>query len=109
MSREITQVVLAIEEEEPLSLRQLCRTCAVHAEAILAMVDEGILEPSGDDSSHWRFPAGSIRRAHRVVRLQDDLGVNLSGAALVLDLLDRIESLETRLRTHEVRRGSSDR
>ena len=78
------------------------------AEAILAMVDEGILEPSGEDSSRWRFPASSILQARRVVRLQEDLGVNLTGAALVLDLLERIESLETQLRTLEARRGRGD-
>jgi chaperone modulatory protein CbpM len=32
------------------------------------------------------------------IRLQEDLGVNLPGAALALDLLERIEQLQRQLR-----------
>jgi chaperone modulatory protein CbpM len=45
-----------------------------------------------------RFSAASIVRVQKANRLQRDLGVNLAGTALVLDLLDRIEALEARLR-----------
>jgi chaperone modulatory protein CbpM len=34
------------------------------------------------------------RRVRTVVRLQRDLGVNLPGAALALELLDRIDELQ---------------
>jgi hypothetical protein len=42
----------------------------------------------------WRFHIGSVRRVRMVRRLQRDLGVNLPGAALALELLDRIAKLE---------------
>jgi chaperone modulatory protein CbpM len=38
-----------------------------------------------------------VRRVRTVVRLQRDLGVNLPGAALALELLERIEELQRRL------------
>ena len=62
------------------------------------MVDEGILDPVGADVGHWRFPGGSIRRVRIVGRLQRELGVNLAGAALALDLMDRVERLRRPLR-----------
>jgi hypothetical protein len=37
-------------------------------------------------------------RIERLLRLRRDLGVNYSAAALVLDLLERIDLLEERLR-----------
>ena len=42
-------------------------------------------------------------RVSKFVRLQRDLGLNSEGAALVLDLLDRIDHLESRLRHYEDR------
>lgn len=42
-------------------------------------------------------------RVGKFVRLQRDLNLNSEGAALVIDLLDRIEQLESRLRHYEGR------
>lgn len=86
-----------LDEEAIFTLAELCRSCSVQAEFIEALVAEGILEPSGRRGRHLCFPASSLRRTRITLRLQQDLGVNLAGAALALDLLERIESLETRL------------
>jgi chaperone modulatory protein CbpM len=77
----------------------------VQGELIEAMVEQGILEPSGRRGSHWCFPSSSLRRARVTVHLQRDLGVNLAGAALALDLLDRIEELHARLRALHAERN----
>ncbi|MCJ7453634.1 MAG: chaperone modulator CbpM, partial [Steroidobacteraceae bacterium] len=79
-------------------LVQLCLTCGVQAETIEALVEHGILEPSGRRGIHWSFRAANIRRTRTAVRLQRDLDVNLPGAALALELLERINELEARLR-----------
>jgi chaperone modulatory protein CbpM len=92
---------LLLDDETCLTLGELCRVCTVHAEWIIELVDEGILDPSGPDAAHWRFSGPSLLRALRVRRLQQDLGINLAGAALVLDLLDEVESLRARLRVLE--------
>ena len=57
------------------------------------MVQEGVLEPVGGSREQWRFGVSSIRRVRTAVRLQRDLGVNLAGAALALELLDRIADI----------------
>ena len=90
---------LLLDEECSMTLGELSRACTVHAEWIVELVDEGILEPNGGDPGHWRFSGPSLLRAQAVMRLQQDLGVNLAGAALVLDLLDEIQTLRTRLQT----------
>jgi chaperone modulatory protein CbpM len=69
------------------------------------MVEQGILEPSGRRGPHWCFPLSSLKRTRITLHLQRDLGVNLEGAALVLDLLDRIEDLNARLRAVDARLG----
>ena len=87
-----------IDEQTTFTMAELCRSCAVEAELIEAMVEHGILEPSGRRGRHWCFSASSLRRTRITLHLQRDLEVNLAGAALALDLLERIEELEARLR-----------
>jgi chaperone modulatory protein CbpM len=83
-----------LHEENGLTLAELSRACAVHAERILELIDEGILEPRGRDPRRWRFSGGSLRRARTAVRLQRDLDINLPGVALALDLLEEIHRLQ---------------
>jgi len=83
-----------LEEGDLVSLADLCRSCTVETQTITTLVAEGILDPMGKDVEHWRFTIGSLRRVKTVIHLQRDLGVNLAGAALALDLLDRIAELE---------------
>jgi chaperone modulatory protein CbpM len=84
---------IVLDEETELSLSDLCRACSQHAEWIVELVDEGILEPAGRKPEQWRFTGSSLRRAHAAMRLQRDLDINLAGVALALDLMDEIESL----------------
>jgi len=90
-----------VEEEMELSLAELCRACAVPAESLLGLVDEGILEPSGRGPRQWRFAGHNLQRARTALQLQEDLGVNLAGAALALELMDEIDRLTSRLRILE--------
>ena len=95
----LPQVVgIILDEEAPLTLAELTRACAAHAELIMELVEEGVLAPIGSEPHHWRFTGAHLRRARVAVHLQRDLGVNLAGAALALQLLDEIEALRARLR-----------
>ncbi len=85
-----------IEEELELSLAELSQVCCVNAEWLMALVEEGIIEPMASNH-HWRFSGVSIYRARTVKRLQQDLGVNIAGAALALELLEEVDALRTRV------------
>ena len=87
-----------LDEQAPLTLAELTRACAVHAELIIELVDEGVLAPIGREPHRWRFTGVHMRRARMALRLQRDLGVNFAGAALALQLLDEVEALRARLR-----------
>lgn len=96
MKQKILNGIL-LDEDCELSLNELCHVCSRPAEWIIGLVDEGALEPVGQQQSQWRFPASSLQKAHTAMRLQHDLGINLSGIALALDLLDEIRLLQARL------------
>jgi chaperone modulatory protein CbpM len=86
-----------VEEEMELSLDDLCRACAVNTEWIIMLVNEGVLDPLNASTDQWRFDGTSLRRVRTVRRLQQDLDVNLAGAALALELLEELEALRERL------------
>jgi chaperone modulatory protein CbpM len=89
---------LILDETTTLTLDELSCACSVRVERIIELVDEGILEPVGRELSEWCFPGPSLGRARIAMHLQRDLDINLAGVALVLDLLDELESLRARLR-----------
>jgi chaperone modulatory protein CbpM len=92
---------LVLNEQSTLTLGEFSCACTMHAEWVIELVAEGILEPVADnrnERSRMCFPASSLARARRVMRLQRDLGINLSGAALALELMDEIDALRARLR-----------
>jgi len=90
--------VTILEEQTGLTLIELCRACAVRADSIVELVDEGVLTPLGREPHRWRFTGVHLRRATVALRLRRDLGLNLAGAALALQLLDEVDALRERLR-----------
>ena len=91
-----------LDDQLQVSLTEISEACASHTEWVVKLVDEGILEPLGQEPTQWRFAGESLSRAHTARRLQRDLGVNLAGVGLALDLLEEIESLRTRLREQRI-------
>jgi len=76
------------------TVREFCRVCDVDQPLVQTMVEEGVIEPIPDERQ-LAFHGEALLRAQRALRLVDDLGVNWPGAALVLDLLERLERLES--------------
>lgn len=86
------------------SLAELCDQCQVDAAWIAALVEHGVVAPSGGAPADWQFAGVSIVRIRKARRLERDLGLNVSGIALALDLLDEIDFLRARLLQYEGRR-----
>ena len=71
---------------------------AMFSNMATSLIEHGIIDPLPGAQKHYRFTATSLRRTRVTVSLQRDLGVNLPGAALALDLLERIDEMEAQLR-----------
>ena len=104
--KEKTLSGILLDEQTELSLNDLCRACSSSAEWVIELVEEGVLEPVGHQQAHWRFRGSSLQKARAAMRLQHDLGINLAGVALALDLLDEIEILRARLCRFEINDGT---
>jgi chaperone modulatory protein CbpM len=85
-------------EEDSLTLEQLCHACDVQTDWVISLVQESIIEPQGDEIHRWRFSGTCVVRVRSALRLQRDLGVNLAGIALALDLMEELEDLRSQLK-----------
>lgn len=94
---------ILIDEDTELSLNDLSRACSSSAEWIIELVEQGALEPINYQQTQWRFTGNSLQRARTAMRLQRDLGINLAGVALAMDLLDEVEQLRARLRRMQIK------
>jgi DNA-binding transcriptional MerR regulator len=81
-------------EPEQLTLESLAACAGVHPTRITYFVDFGLLEPSTRTGTQWLFDTACITRLRTIERLRRDLGANLPGIAVILDLLDRLTALQ---------------
>lgn len=86
-----------VESTTACTLDELCQSCQVEADWIAALVEHGALEPAGRTRAEWRFTRVSVVRVAKARRLERDLELNPPGVAVVLDLLEELETLRARL------------
>src|SRR3977135_2574719 len=87
-------LTLGHTEPEQLTLDDLAACTGVHPALIEYFVDYGLLEPSTRTGTQRLFDAACIARLRMIERLRRDLGANLAGIAVILDLLERLTSLQ---------------
>ena len=94
-----------LDEQSDMTLDDLCRACQVEQKEIVALIDEGVVEPRTRSKSPWSFSGTSLPRVARALRLQHDLELNPAGVAFALDLLSEIEDLRNRMRILNMHEG----
>ncbi len=86
------------EQQTIFTLEAISKTCAVQTTFVMALIEEGVVTPyQGHESTEWKFTSSHLRSISIAARLQRDLGINTAGAALVLQLLDEIETLRAHI------------
>jgi DNA-binding transcriptional MerR regulator len=81
-----------------LSLDQFSVAAGLHPQQVQRLVVLGLLDPSTTAGGRLEFAPSQLAVLARVQRLRIGLGLNYAAIGVVLDLLARIEELETALR-----------
>ena len=112
MTEVIDMISGSILEDEPtINLDELCQYCQVPAKVVIKFIEYGVINPiEGDSPKYWRFHQSVQIRTDKALRLKQDLGINVSGVALTLELLDEIAELKSQLNhlSHINQRGHFD-
>jgi hypothetical protein len=72
-----------------LSVDDLASAVGISRARLMRLVETGIVDTI--DPHTLEFSARTAARLSRMLRLRRDLGVNFVGAAIILDLVDRLE------------------
>ena len=83
------------DQEEPAFIISVAaRMLGVHAQTLRYYERVGLIAPSRSRGRIRLYSQADIARIRRVQRLIDELGVNLAGAEVIIDMNARIRALE---------------
>lgn len=84
------------------TMREVATRTGVHPELLDRFVRLGLIEFTESAlDGEWVFGPEVIPAVGRILRLRNDLGVNYAGVGVILELMSRIEALESRVRELE--------
>lgn len=86
-----------VGEAEWIAASEICQLCRLELDAVIELVELGLVAPRGYEPAHWQLPAAALPRLAAAARLMHDLGINVSGAALAVELLEAQRELERRI------------
>ncbi len=82
---------------EHLTLEAAAARVGLHPVLVERFVEFGLVEPAERTGAAVRLDAACLPRLIAISRLRADLGVNLHGVAVILDLVDRLAAMEREL------------
>lgn len=97
MAKKELIVVADYTEETILSLEEICQGCHIDSNFIIELIEYDIIHSNLKPANEHTFTLSQLKRIKTAHRLQQDLKVNLAGIAVILDLLDELEELRSRM------------
>jgi len=94
MAHKTPELIVWRTEHVFLSLEDLASAAGLHPGLVKQFVDYGLLEPSAGAGPRSLFPVSSVERLRRIMRLRCNLGVNLAGIAIILEMRERLVGLQ---------------
>ena len=81
-------------EEPAFIISVAARMLGVHAQTLRYYERAGLIEPSRSRGRIRLYSRADLDRIRQVQRLIDELGVNLAGAEVIIDMSARLKALE---------------
>jgi chaperone modulatory protein CbpM len=99
----VTQVLEArlLGEGDWIAAAEICELCQIDVDSVRELASLGVVAAREPAPGEWELAATALPRLRVAGRLMRDLGVNVSGAALALELLEARRELESRIRQLE--------
>ena len=83
--------------DEPLSCEVVAETLGARRSLVVRLAQQGLIETLDSGADEPLLPRRALVQLRRMQRLRRDLGVNFTGASIILELVGRIEQLNREL------------
>lgn len=84
--------------DEGLTFDVFAETVGARRSLVVRLAQQGLIETLESQTAEPLLPRRAIMQLRRMQRLHRDLGVNYRGAAIICDLIGRIEQLNRELK-----------
>ncbi len=101
MSNDEVLLLEVLDEETEVAFTELLSASRFSREELIELIDQGALQPRGENESSWRFPSGALYTVRSAARLRAAFELDTPALVLALGLLERIDDLERRVRELE--------
>jgi DNA-binding transcriptional MerR regulator len=98
-------VSYALARATRLDLESFARAAGLHPDLVRRLVATGVIEARRDSSGALWFSPAQLSTLARIQRLRAGFMLNYAALGLVIDLLDRIETLQAALIARQPRAG----
>jgi|SRR6266850_1636934 len=89
--------LIDFDMDEPVTCDVIAEAIGARRSLVLRLARQGLIETVASENDEPLLPRRAVVQLRRMQRLRHDLGVNFSGAAIILDLVRRIEQLNGEL------------
>ena len=99
------------DREEPLYMISVAaRLCDLHPQTLRLYERLGLVRPARIGSKNRMYSEADIERLRQIQRLTQDMGVNLAGVEVILDLLDKMRKMQEQMdeEIHQLRRAMEE-
>jgi MerR family transcriptional regulator/heat shock protein HspR len=97
MARESTTregVISGVSPDEPLYMIGVAaKLCDLHPQTLRMYERLGLVRPARGPNKNRMYSQADIERLRQIQRLTQELGVNLAGVEVILNLLDKMEKM----------------
>ncbi len=88
--------------DEPIYIISVAaRLLEVHPQTLRYYERAGLLKPTRSSGKIRLYSQREIERLRKIMRLTTELGVNLAGAEVIIDLTERLENLQQQSKQRE--------
>jgi MerR family transcriptional regulator/heat shock protein HspR len=86
--------------EQPMYVISVAaKMVGLHPQTLRHYESQGLVKPKRSDGNVRLYSPVDIDRLRQISRLTDDLGVNLAGVQIILDMRERLERLQLEMDT----------
>ncbi|MBI9078646.1 MAG: MerR family transcriptional regulator [Pseudodesulfovibrio sp.] len=76
---------------------QLVELTSIQPSEVAELIDLGWISPGKTNANEYLFNFRDVYRIHKLMRLSKDLDVSFNSGSIIVDLLERVEELETEI------------
>src|SRR5918911_2266959 len=90
-------------DEPTFVISVAARLVEMHPQTLRYYERAGLLKPTRSRGRIRLYSQRDIDRLRKISRLTDELGVNLAGVEVILDLTEKLEQVQRELERHKIR------